>query len=393
MNVSPSRRVSSIGNYAFAEIDRQVDNLRKRGIEIIDFGVGDPTTPPPKVVLKATKNGVEKHRTTGYPSYIGMPEYRQAIAEWMLGRFGVDLDPASEITSTLGSKEGIFNFAEGFVNPGDVVIVPTPGYPPYTRGTIFAEGEVYYTPLLPENGYLINLESIPNEIAERAKIIWVNYPNNPTGAMAGEEFYRSVVEWGHEHDVIVASDEAYSELYYTEKPPMSILNVARENVVVFQSLSKRSAMTGYRVGWVAGDADIIDTFKKVKTNIDSGTPNFIQEGAIAALGDEDHVEQSRSNYMKKRDLLADAFTTSGLEDCRPAGTIYLWQEVPAGYNSVDFATRLLEPDIAIVSTPGTWISNETQSGLNPGEGFVRLALVPSIESTEKAADRISKAIW
>ncbi len=393
MRIIPSDRVQAIGSYAFAEVDRQVENLRDRGIEPIDFGVGDPTIAPPEVAREATREGVEKHKTAGYPSYIGMERYRQAVADWTQDRFGVDLDPESEITSTIGSKEGVFNFAEGFLNPGDVAIVPTPGYPPYTRGTQFAEGEVYYVPILPENDYLIDLDAIPDDVAEAAKIIWVNYPNSPTGNVAPREFFERVVEFGHKNDIIVASDEAYTEIYYTDEPPISMLEVERDGVVVFQSLSKRSAMTGWRCGWVAGDERIVDVFKKVKTNIDSGTPNFVQEAAIAALGDEDHVESSRADYHEKRDLLADALVESGLPDCRPDATIYLWQQVPEGYSSVDFATELLDPEIAVVTTPGAWISDETDDGLNPGEGFVRFALVPSIDATRKAAERIAAAEW
>jgi len=393
MQVVPSKRVSSIGAYAFAEVDRQVERLKEQGIQPIDFGVGDPTTPTPELVREATKAGVERHRSSGYPSYIGSAEYRQAIADWMKRRFGVTLDPEREITSTIGSKEAVFNFAEAFVNPGDIVIVPTPGYPPYTRGTQFAEGEVYYVPLLAENGFLIDLEGIPADVAERARILWINYPNSPSGAVAPRQFLEQVAAFGQEHNVIIASDEAYSEIYYTDEPPLSMLEVARDGVVVFQSLSKRSAMTGYRIGWAAGDERIIETFKKVKTNIDSGTPTFIQEGAIAALQDEEHVQQSRTEYRLKRDILADALVASGLQDCRPDATIYLWQRVPQGWTSVAFATRLLEADIALVTTPGAWLSQQTADALNPGEGFVRFALVPSLENTRKAAEKLAAAQW
>jgi len=393
MQIVPSQRVQSIGAYAFAEVDRQVEKLRAAGIKPIDFGVGDPTVPPPPIVRRATKAGVEKHKTAGYPSYIGMKEYREAVAAWTERRFGVRLDPAREVAATIGAKEAVFNFAEGFVNPGDLVIVPTPGYPPYTRGTLFAEGKVHYVPVLPENDFLMDLDAIPKDVAKAAKIMWVNYPNSPSGAVATREFMGRVVEFGHRHDIIIASDEAYSEIYFTDEPPMSMLEVDREGVIVFQSLSKRSAMTGYRIGWAAGDARIVDVFKKVKTNIDSGTPNFIQEGAIAALSDEKHVAKSRAEYRRKRDILADALVASGLADCRPAATIYQWQRVPDGCTSVEFATALLDPKIAVVTTPGAWLGNETADGRNSGEGFVRFALVPSIEDTKRAAARIAAAKW
>ena len=393
MNIITSKRVQSIGSYAFAEVDRQVDKLREKGIEPVDFGVGDPTVPPPAVVREAVKHGVEKHKTAGYPSYIGMPEYRSKIAEWNQKRFNVKLDPETEITSTIGSKEGVFNFAEAFVDPGDVVIIPTPGYPPYTRGTLFAEGTPYYVPILEGNGYMINVDDIPYEIARKAKLMWINYPNSPTGAVASKDALRKIVDFARENDIIVASDEAYSEIYYGDTPPVSLLEVERKGVVVFQSLSKRSAMTGYRIGWVAGDHRIVEAFKKVKTNIDSGTPNFVQEAAIAALNDEDHVEKSRFEYKQKRDLLVSALSACGLPDCSPEATIYIWQRVPEGYTSVDFATKLLDPGIAAVTTPGTWISDETASGLNPGEGYVRFALVPSLENTRNVADKIANAEW
>ena len=393
MDIVASRRVQAMGSYAFAEVDKLVDGLRKQGIEPIDFGVGDPTVPPPELACRAAIDGIEKHKTAGYPSYIGMAAYRKAIADWTMRRHGVELDPETEITSTIGAKESVFNFAEAFVDPGDLVIVPTPGYPPYTRGTTFAEGRVYYVPILPENDFLVDLDAIPADVARSARLMWVNYPNSPSGAVAPRPYLQAVADFGREHDIIIASDEAYSEIYYTDEPPAGMLEVAREGVIVFQSLSKRSAMTGWRVGWVAGDERIVATFKKVKTNIDSGTPNFIQEAAIAALGDEEHVRRSRETYALKRRLLADALVASGLDDCRPAATIYLWQKAPGDCSGVDFAKALLDPGIAVVTTPGAWISNETDSGLNPGESFVRFALVPSVEDTERAAERIRAMRW
>ncbi len=387
MNIVASKRVQSIGAYAFAEVDREVTKLKAQGIQPIDFGVGDPTTPTPDIVRKATQKGVDKRKSAGYPSYVGASEYRQAVAEWTKRRFGVTLDPATQICSTLGSKEAVFNFHEGFVNPGDVVIIPTPGYPPYTRGTLFAEGRSYFVPLLPEKKFLPDLKKIPAEIRKRAKIMWINYPNSPSGATAPLGFLKEVVEFGRKHDIIIASDEAYSEMYFGE-PPHSILEVTREGVAAIHSLSKRSAMTCYRVGWVAGDKRIVDVFKKVKTNIDSGTATFIQDGAIAALSDEKHVAAMREEYRRKRDILVAALTSIGLPDCTPEATIYMWQRVPKGMTSVEFATKLLAPEVAIVTTPGSWLSEKTADGLNPGEGYVRFALVPSIKDTELAAKKL-----
>lgn len=381
-----SKRLASLPVYAFAAVDAKVAELRTQGVTPIDFGVGDPSEPTPEVVRAAIQEAVDDRATAGYPSYTGAPHFRAAIAAWTQRRFGVELDPETEICASVGSKEAVFNFPEAFVNPGDVVLVPNPGYPPYARGTLFAEGEVHFLNLLPEKGFLPDLDAIPAEVRHRARILWINYPNNPTGALAPRDFFERAVAFGREHDIIVCSDEAYTENYYGA-PPHSILEVAREGVVVFQSLSKRSCMTGYRVGWIAGDREIVAAFKKLKTNIDSGTPTFIQDAAIAALAEEHHVEQLREHYRRKRDIMVDAFVAAGLPECRPEATLYIWQRVPEGMSSVAFAERLLDPTIAMVTTPGNWVSEQTPDG-NPGEGFVRLALVPTVEECTAAAERI-----
>jgi len=389
LEIVPSERVASIGAYAFAEVDKEVQKLKDKGIEPIDFGVGDPTIPTPEVIREATKQGIEKRKSSGYPSYTGSPEFREAASKWMNKRFSLSLDPATEISSTIGSKEAVFNFAEGFVNPGDYVIIPTPGYPPYARGTLFAEGTPFFIPLLPENNFLPDLKSIPEDVCKKAKLMWINYPNSPSGANASMNFLKEVATFGEKNNIIIVSDEAYIDIYYGE-PPHSILEVSTDGVVAIHSMSKRSAMTCYRIGWIAGDSRVVDIFKKVKTNIDSGTPTFIQDGAIAGLNDETHVQIMRDEYKIKRDILVKALTGIGLPDCTPDATIYIWQKVPDGMTSIDFAVKLLNPDIAIVATPGEWISDKSYDGHNPGEGFVRFALVPSIKQTEEAARRISR---
>lgn len=388
MEIRIADRVKKIGSYAFADVDGIVAQLRKEGVEPIDFGVGDPTLPTPKIIRDACKAGIEKRKTSGYPSYIGEPEFRETAAGWSRKRFGIELDPETEIMSTIGSKESIFNFPETFIDPGDYTLALNPGYPAWSRGTHFAEGQTYFLNLLPENGFLPDIGSIPAKVLKKAKLFWVNYPNNPTTAFCTRTFYEEVLELCERYNIIVASDESYTENYYDE-PPISILQLKREGVVVFQSLSKRSNMTCYRAGWVAGDGRIIDAYKKVKPNIDSGTATFIQDAAIAALRDETHVEELRRDYRLKRDLIMDAFDAIGLERCEPKGTIYIWQKVPEGYTSLDFAKKLLEKNIAVVTTPGSWISQEVR-GVNPGEGYIRLALVPSIEKVEEAARRIGK---
>jgi LL-diaminopimelate aminotransferase len=386
MEIRLADRVRELGSYAFADVDNIVDQLKQMGIEPIDFGVGDPTLPTPEVVRNACARGLEERKSAGYPSYVGSPGYRETISWWTKQRFGVHVDPATEIMATIGSKEAIFNFPETFVDPGDYVLALNPGYPPWSRGTHFAEGRVYYLNLLAENGFFPDLESVPADVLDKTRILWVNYPNNPTTAFPTEDFYRQVLEFGDKHGIIIASDESYTENYY-DQPPISILQLKKEGVVVFQSLSKRSNMTCYRAGWVAGDQRILDAYRRVKPNIDSGTPTFIQDAAAAALKDETHVRGLREDYRKKRDLIIGALTDAGLERCEPAGTIYIWQKVPEGYTSVSFAKKLLDPATAVVTTPGAWISSEAH-GVNPGEGYVRFALVPPLEQVEQAAERI-----
>ena len=388
MEIVASKRVNSLSGYAFAEVDEEVRKLKANGIDPIDFGVGDPTVPTPEFIRKAIQDGVDKRKSAGYPNYVGLLEFRETISQWMLKRFGVSIDAYNEISSTIGSKEAVFNIAEGLIDPGDYVIVPTPGYPPAARGTIFAEGIPYYYPLLRENNFLPDLDSIPQSVLNKAKVMWINYPNNPCAVSAPLNFLLDIVDFGLKHNIIIISDEAYIDLYFNDKPAHSILEVAKDNVAAIFSMSKRSAMTCHRVGWVAGDKRIVDIFKKVKTNIDSGTPTFIQDGAIAALNDEQHVIEFRKQYKEKRDIIVNALKLVGLPDCTPESTIYIWQKVPESMTSVDFATKLLDTEVAIVTTPGTWISDETSNGLNPGEGYVRFALVPSVEETKKAAEKI-----
>jgi LL-diaminopimelate aminotransferase len=249
-------------------------------------------------------------------------------------------------------------------------------------------GVLYFVQLRAENDFFPDLASIPNDIANKAKVIWVNYPNSPTGKLATETFYRELIEFAQKHGIIIASDEAYSEMYFEERP-RSLLEFGMDGIIAFNSLSKRSAMTCWRVGWVAGDPRVVAAFRKTKTNIDSGTATFIQDAAVEALRDERHVAEMRAVYKKKRDIMVNALVQAGLPECMPEATIYIWQRVPEGMTSVDFAKMLLQKEIAIVTTPGEWISESAAAGLNPGRDYVRLALVPSIEQTQLAADRLS----
>jgi LL-diaminopimelate aminotransferase len=390
MEIIAAKRITSLPEYAFKVIDEKAEALRKAGADPIDFGVGDPTTATPDVVRNACRSAIDARATAGYPSYIGAKEFREAVAAWTKRRFGVHLDPALQVSSTIGSKEGIFNFPKAFVDPGDLVLVPSPGYPPYSRGTWFAGGKTYFYPLEEKNGFLPDLDAIPKDVAGAAKIMWINYPNSPSGVCPGLDFFERTWEWTRANNIILASDEAYSEIYFGDEPPPTALQVSDDGVVVFNSLSKRSAMTGYRVGWAAGDRRIVEIFKKTKTNIDSGTPTFVQDAAIAALGDEKHVEAMREEYRQKRDILAGGLVAAGLPRCIPQGTLYLWQRVPQGMSSVEFSERLMSARTAIVTTPGSLISETTSGGANPGEGYVRFALVPTVERVREAARRLAE---
>jgi len=379
-------RIRSLPSYPFAVIGAQVQKLKDQGLSPVDFGVGDPTLPTPELVRERLKSAVDERATAGYPSYIGDAGFREAAAGWMERRFGVRLDPATSITTTIGSKEGIFNFPLGNVEQGDVVLCPTPGYPPYARGTQFAGGEPYFMPLHRETGYLPDLGAIPADIVERARILWLCYPGAPTGVNAPRAFFEEAIAWGREHNVIVVNDEAYCDLYFDGEPPHSILEYGLEGVIAFHSMSKRSAMTGWRIGWTAGDPEIIATFRKVKTNIDSGCPTFVQDAAAAALEDESHVIEARAGYKAKRDLLQACFKELGFDDCAPAATIHYWQKLPDGVDALEFAKKLLVPEIAVVCTPGPWISDVCADGSNPGEGYVRFSLVPSQADTKRACE-------
>jgi LL-diaminopimelate aminotransferase len=392
LNVRGSQKLSSLGAYAFAEVDKLVEDLKAKGASVLDFGVGDPRAPTPTIVRERGRSAIDEHATSGYPSYVGSMAFRKAAADWIGRRFGVTLDPAKHVTATIGSKEAVFHLPLAFLDPGDVVVSPNPGYPPYTRGTLFAGGENVTYPLRAEEGFLPDLGRIPEGVLARTKMLWVCYPNSPTGAVAPLSWFQETAALCRERNILLVSDEAYSEMYFTPEAPPSALQAGLENVLCVFSMSKRSAMTGWRVGFVAGDEQAVALFKKIKTNIDSGTPSFIQDAAVAALSDETHVREMREEYRTKRDIVCGAFVRAGLADCTPASSMYVWQKGPEGVSAVEFAKRLLDPEIAIVATPGTWLSSP-QDGVDPGEGRVRLALVPTVDECREAARRIARLRW
>ena len=386
MKIELSKNIQSTAKYAFAAIDEKVAELTAQGVEVIDFGVGDPKTPPPSFVINQLTTFAEKRKTTGYPSYAGSPEFRKACADYMKREFHVDLDSEKEICSTIGSKEAVFHFPLTLINSGDVVICPSPGYPPYGSGTKFAGGEVYTVPLLEENDFLIDYEAIPEDICKRAKIIWINYPNSPTGAIAPDSWYKGLIKWAQKNNIVIAADEGcYIEIYFDERP-RSILEFASEGIITFYSMSKRNNMTGYRSGFVAGDERLVSAFKKVKTNIGSGRPTFMQDVSILALQDTKHIQTMRNEYAEKRKIILSAFAKRNLPPCPSPSTFYLWQKAPEGKTGLDLANALV--NIGIVAIPGEAISATTTDGINPGKNYVRLALVPTMEEVQTAANRI-----
>ena len=394
MRIGESDRMGLIPAYAFDEIRKKVADLRSKGVDVIDMGVGDPVRPTPENVRKACREGLEKYAATGYPPYSGTEELRGAAARWMKKTFAVDLDMGKEIISTIGSKEAIFHFPAGLINDGDFVLIPSPGYPPYTTGTLFAGGKPLFYPLDAKNGFMPDLDVVRKLITDppeggRVKLIWTCYPNAPTGRVAAKGFYEELLPMLQKHNVVLASDEAYADFVYTGEV-VSPLQIATEGVIAFYSFSKRSNMTGYRVGWAAGDRRLISILLRLKTNIDSGTPGFIQQAAVEALEDEESTHEMREEYRALRDQLVGAFVSIGLDECRPEGAIYVWQRVPPGMSSAQFAARLLSPEIGVAGIPGDLISRPLDDGTNPGEGYIRFSLTCLPERMKAVSERIRK---
>jgi LL-diaminopimelate aminotransferase len=373
----------------FNKIDRKVLDLKNQGIDVIDLGVGDPAkiTAPPDYVINSLSNYAEQSKYGGYPRSKGNQTFLQTCANYMQREFNVELDPENEINITSGSKEAIYHFPRVLVNPNDVVICSTPGYPPFHLGTIAAYAKPYFVPLYEENNFLPDFAAIPEEIAQQAKMIWINYPNSPTGATASLKWYEKLVQWAHKHNIIIAADEgAYIEIYFAKKCP-SILEISKEGIIAFYSLSKRNNMTGYRIGFVAGDAQIIEGLYQLKTQQDNGVPQFIQEVATMALNDTEYIKNRREEYKIKREIIIEAFAAKGFPLSKSEATFYIWQKATNGIGGLELAEKLL--DIGIVVIPGTALTQEaTNYKQNPGQDFVRIALMPSIDDIKKAAQRI-----
>lgn len=383
--IEVAERLRRLPPYLFKEIDRKKEEVKKRGVDIIDLGVGDPDLPTPKHIVEALKKAVDDPENHRYPSYSGMNLFRDTVASWYEKRFGVVLDPATEVVTLIGSKEGIAHLPLAFVDSKDIVLVPSPAYPVYKIGTIFAGGEAYTMPLLKVNGFLPDLASVPEDILERAKLLFINYPNNPTAAVADKAFFERVIELGKRYNILICHDLAYSELCFDGFLPPSILEIpgAKDVAIEFHSLSKTYNMTGWRIGFAVGNREAISGLGAIKSNVDSGAFQAIQMAGVAALeGDQSCVEEMREVYRSRRDLMVSGLRSLGLNLDTPKATFYLWVEVPQGYDSQGFVTLLLER-AGIVVTPGNGFGE-------PGEGYFRIALTQKEERLNEALERLYK---
>ena len=387
VKVEWSERLKKLPPYLFVEIDRAKKKAKEEGKDIIDLGIGDPDQPTPKFIIDALHRASLNPETHKYALDSGLPELRIAISQWYKKRFGVELDPDREILPLIGSKEGIAHAPLAFINNGDVVLVPDPCYPPYRSGTIFAGGEPYKMPLLAKMNFLPNFHEIKSGVLNKAKLMFLNYPNNPTSAVCDKSFFKDVVKFAEKHNIIVCHDAAYSELSYDGIEIPSFLEVegAKEVGVEFHSFSKIFNMTGWRLGFACGNAEVIQALGKVKSNIDSGVFNAIQMAGVEALKRIDKVTKSiNSLYEKRRNVLVDGLNKIGWSVPKPKATFYVWAPVLKRYTSVSLAKALLD-EADLVATPGNGFGES-------GEGYVRMALTVGEARLKEAVERIKKII-
>jgi len=384
VQIKTATRLTLLPPYLFAELDRLKKEVQAKGVDVISLGIGDPDLPTPQHIVESLRRTASEAKNHRYPDYEGLEAFRRTAADWYARRFGPKFDPQREVCALIGSKEGIANFSTAVVDPGDIVLIPDPGYPVYYSGCIFNGGEPYFLVLKKENGFVPNFDKIPEEVARRAKLLWLNYPNNPTGATVDRPFFERAVNFCLKHNIILAHDNAYSEIAYDGYRAPSVFEVdgARECAVEFHSLSKTFSMTGWRIGFVLGNAQLVAALGKVKTNFDSGVFQAIQEAAITGLegGDGDKLPAYCAIYKERRDLLVGALRSLGIDCTPPRATFYIWAEVPKGYSSVSFTERVLK-EAGIVITPGSGFGKG-------GEGFVRFSLTVPSERLNEAVARI-----
>lgn len=383
--IEVATRIKTLPPYLFAAIDKMKQEAIARGTDIINLGIGDPDLPTPAPIIDSLAQAAKDPKHHQYPSYEGMLSFRKAVAGWYKRRFNVTLDPANEVLTLIGSKEGIGHIHLAFVDPGDVVLVPSPGYPVYPVGTGFSGGVSHIMPLTKANGFLPDLSAIPKDVAKKAKLMWLNSPNNPTSVIMTKDYFKRAIEFAQDHQIIICHDAAYSEIYYDGKRPASFMEVegAKDVGVEFHSLSKTYNMTGWRLGFVVGNKDVLAGLGKVKSNLDSGCFEAVQEAGITALGLDDSVTDSiRTIYQERRDTLIPGLKQLGLEVDAPPAAFYIWVTVPQGYTSTSFTAHLLEK-AGIVTTPGNGFGA-------PGEGYVRMTVCTTKERLAEAVERIKK---
>lgn len=364
-----AQRIQGLPPYLFAEIDKKIAKAKAAGIDVINLGIGDPDQPTPPHIVEALQEAVNDPATHRYPVYQGMPAFRQSVASWYNRHKGVALDPDSEIVALIGSKEGLANISQCYVDSGDYNLVPDPGYPVYSIGTMLAGGEVYRMPLLQQNGFLPDLDSIPTEIAQNAKLMFLNYPNNPTGAVAPRSFYEDVVAFARQYDVVICHDAAYSEVAFDNYRPVTFLEIegAKDVGIEFHSLSKTYNMTGWRLGWAAGNQIVIEALARIKSNVDSGVFSAVQQAGITALeGPQDCIFAMQKLYAERRDVVVEGLHELGWDLERPKAAIYVWAPAPEGYTAQEFAAHVLEK-AGVVVTPGIGYGQY-------GEGYFRISL-------------------
>ncbi|MDI6689005.1 MAG: LL-diaminopimelate aminotransferase [Actinomycetota bacterium] len=382
-----AKRIGNLPPYLFAQLDKKIEEKKARGIDVINLGIGDPIEPTPTHIINKLCKEAHNPANHRYPSYYGMLEFRRAIAEWYEKRFKVHLDPETEILPLIGSKEGIAHIFLALVDPGDISLIPDPGYPVYNTGTILAGGVPHFMPLLAENDFIADLSAIDKNVANRARIMFLNYPNNPTSAIVKEGFFEKVVDFAKTHGTVVCHDNPYSEITFDGYIAPSFLQTpgAIDVGVEFHSLSKTYNMTGWRIGWIAGNARVIEALGKVKTNVDSGIFNAIQYAGIEALqGPQSCIREMCQIYARRRDMVIDTLNKIGIGMPKPKATIYIWVAVPGGQTSAEFATIILEK-AGVVVAPG--------SAYGPsGEGYIRISLTVKDDRLEEALERMEKAL-
>jgi len=380
-----AKRIENLSPYLFVGITKKIAEKKAKGEEVISFGIGDPDIPTPSHIIERLCQAAHDPANHRYPESDSLPQLRQAVAEWYERRFGISFSPDTEVLPLIGAKEGIAHAAFCFIDPGDIALVPDPGYPVYSVGTMLAGGEPYYMPLIKKNNFLPDLDSIPANILKKANLLWLNYPNNPTGAVADLDFFNKAVKFAQQNGLAICHDGPYTEVAYDGYQPASFMQAdgAKEIGIEFHSLSKSYNMTGWRIGMVVGNPIMIDALKTAKSNLDSGIPQAIQYAAIEALtGPQDCIQEHNITYQRRRDLIVNVLNNIGLEAELPKASLYIWARIPEGYTSASFTNSLLE-EVGVVVTPGVGYGKN-------GEGYVRLSLTIPDEELEKGLAKLAE---